>query len=154
MFDEMVTFTHVLLGVLGTLFALWVFVELLNASEKNFGRIKFMSLMVPIFMVLTLIVGGYGYLAIYPAHKNIILKGPWPLSHGFFMETKEHVFFLLMLLGIYLPIVTRSAKILTNNGLRILGISVAVLIVFLGLFMEGFGSIIVKGLQEALMVVK
>jgi hypothetical protein len=151
MFDEIVTFTHILLGVMGTMFAIWVFVELLNAGEKNFARIKVVSLFVPILLLLALVFGGYTYLFIYPAHKKIILGGPWPASHNYFMETKEHVLFLAMMLGIYLPVVTRSPKLLTDNGVRILGMVVALLIVFIGLFLEGFGSIITKGLQEALL---
>lgn len=52
-------------------------------------------------------------------------------AHNYFMEIKEHVFFVILLLGIFLPI--------------------AALIVLMGFFVEGAGGIIGKSVIFGLM---
>ena len=79
---------------------LWVFVEALNAREENARRIRGGAAAVAICMCAACVLGGYWYLTAYPAEKAIILKGPWPSAHNVFMETKEHLFFAMLILAL------------------------------------------------------
>jgi hypothetical protein len=47
-------------------------------------------------MWLSLLIGGYRYVASYKVDKAIILKGPWPFAHSYFMETKEHLVIIII----------------------------------------------------------
>jgi hypothetical protein len=100
-------------------------------------------------MVAAGMLGGYWYTNFYPADKAIILKGPWPFAHNLFMETKEHLFFLVLVLALYLAIAARE-KLRANSSGRNMVLCVSMLIVLGGLAMEGFGSIINHGAELAL----
>ena len=93
-----------LFGVACIVATVWVFVDVLNASESNLARIRLMSRAAAVFMWLAFVIAGYWYVFSYKADKAIILKGPWPFAHNFFMETKEHLVIMLLLLATYLPI--------------------------------------------------
>jgi hypothetical protein len=142
--------THVMLGVLCILASLWVFVEALNASESNRGRIRLLSRFVPVVMAAGFLIAGCWYVNIYPADKAIILKGPWPFAHDFFMETKEHLVILLLLLTAYLPIAA-SHNLAVNRDARRLTLWVSALIVLTGLVMEGEGGVISMGVRMGLL---
>ena len=103
-------------------------------------------------MVMTagFLVAGYWYVNLYPADKAIILKGPWPFAHDFFMETKEHLVLMLLLLTAYLPIVA-SANLALNHDARRLTLWVSALIVLMGLLMEGEGGVISMGVRMGLL---
>lgn len=150
MVTEIILMLHVLFGVLCILTALWVFVDTLNVSEKNLRRIKQFSLVAAIFMWLAFIAGGYWYVDFYPADKAIILKGPWPFAHKYFMETKEHLVIMLLLLATYLPIAA-SNNLAASKDARRLVLWVAALIPLLGLLIEGHGAIIAMGVKVALL---
>ena len=139
-----------MLGVLGTLLALWVFVEALNAREQNAQRIRTAALAVTTFMVAAWISGGYWYLHFYPAEKAIILGGPWPSAHNLFMETKEHLFFITLILALYLPIVAAD-KLYANAIARKMVLSVTLLIVCTGMFTEAAGAVVDHGVKIALL---
>ncbi len=143
--------SHVAFGVLGILAGIWVFVEVLNVSEGNKGRIKKASIAVAVFMWLAYISAGYWYVNLYGADKAVIKAGPWPWAHGFFMEVKEHIFFTLLLLSTYLPIAVYSNSLLANKKARNLVLVVAGLIVILGLTMEGFGAVVAMGVKMGLL---
>ena len=142
--------THVMLGVLCILASLWVFVEALNGSESNRGRIRLLSRFVPVVMAAGFLIAGCWYVNIYPADKAIILKGPWPFAHDFFMETKEHLVILLLLLTAYLPIAA-SHNLAVNRDARRLTLWVSALIVLTGLVMEGEGGVISMGVRMGLL---
>ncbi len=89
--NDAMLLAHATLGVLGSLAALWVFVETLNAGEENGSRIRAAALGVTVCMVAAWIVGGYWYLHFYPAERALILAGPWPLAHSVFMETWRNI---------------------------------------------------------------
>ncbi|MGH9689785.1 MAG: hypothetical protein ACRD4C_01545 [Candidatus Acidiferrales bacterium] len=135
--------------MLGTLSALWVFVEALNAREGNAGRIRNGGVFTASFMVAAGILGGFWYTKFYPADKAIILKGPWPFAHNLFMETKEHLFFLVLILALYLAIAARG-KLYANSSARNMVLCVSMLIVLSGLTMEGFGGTVDRGDELAL----
>jgi hypothetical protein len=146
---DIILFAHPTFGVLGILSALWVFVEALNASDSNRTRIRRMALLVPLFMVLAWLLGGYWYVTHYGVDKAVILNGPWPFAHDVFMETKEHLFFVPAILALYLPIVA-AANLAVNRGARTMVLVVAALIVVNGLVIEGAGAVINHGAKLAL----
>jgi len=156
MWKELMTMPHVIFGVFGILFALWVAVEAANSSEANQRRLKLASIGTTLFLWLSYLIGGWWYVVYYGAavsnsDKSIILAGPWKWSHSFFMETKEHIFFMLLFLSILLPIVTFRNQIFKDTKVRNLTIVIALTIVVLGLGMEGFGAMISKGIKMSLM---
>ena len=156
MWKELMTMPHVIFGVFGILFAVWVAVEAANSSEANQRRLKLASIGTTLFLWLSYLIGGWWYVVYYGAavsnsDKSIILAGPWKWSHSFFMETKEHLFFMMLFLSILLPIVTFRNQIFKDTKVRNLTIVIALTIVVLGLSMEGFGAMISKGIKMSLM---
>jgi len=132
---------HPALGGIATLAALWVFVDTLTTGEGSLPRIRNVSILCAILIWLTNIVGGYWYVVYYAPEKAVIKAGPWPFAHGFFMETKEHIFLMLLLLATYLPIAA-SGNLAANKAARKVVLWVAALIVPVSLSMEGSGAII------------
>jgi hypothetical protein len=147
---EIVLLGHVLFGVGCLLTTVWLFVEVLNAHEANLARIRWMSRAAAVFMWLAFAVGGYWYVVDYKADKDVILKGPWPLAHNFFMETKEHCVITLLLLASYLPIAAAN-NLAVNKEARRLVLWVAALVAVLALMAEGHGAIISMGVKVALL---
>ncbi len=82
--------------------------------------------------------------------KAIILKGPSPFAHEYFMETKEHLVIMLLLLATYLPLAT-SNNLVASKDARRLVLWVAGIIPLLGLMIEGHGAIIAMGVKVALL---
>jgi len=148
--SDAILLAHSTFGVLGTLSAVWVFVETLNAGERNAGRLRRAASVTALAMVAALILGGYWYLHFYPADKATILKGPWPWAHTVFMETKEHLFFITLILSFYFPIAARD-KLRANAMARKMVLCVAMLIALSGLAIEGAGAIINHGAKVALL---
>jgi hypothetical protein len=149
-FSEVILMTHVLFGMLCIVASVWVFVDALNASEANQARIKVLSIAVPVFMWLAYLIGGYWYVVFYSTDKALILKGPWPFAHNFFMEMKEHVALMLLLLATYLPIAA-SSSLFSNKSARSVVLCVAGLIVLIGMALDGSGAIIGMGAKVALL---
>ncbi len=150
MSEELILMLHPALGILALVAAVWVFVETLNASDSNYGRIRNASVLTAVLMWLTYIVGGYWYVIFYGADKAIIKAGPWPFSHSFFMETKEHLFFMLLLLSTYLPIAAWS-DIVKQVSRRKLVLWTSALVIVLTFAMEGEGAVISMGVKAALL---
>lgn len=141
---------HVFFGVACLLATVWLFVEVLNASECNLKRIRKASFVAAIFMWLAFVVGGYWYVTSYGADKAVILKGPWPFAHSLFMETKEHLVIMLLMLVTYLPIAAAS-NLAANQDARRVVLWVAGLVVLLAFTMEGEGGIIAMGVKMGLL---
>jgi hypothetical protein len=148
--SDIILLAHASFGVLGSLAALWVFIEALNARAESEGRMRMAATVGAIAMGAAWILGGYWYVHFYPAEKAIILKGPWPFAHNIFMETKEHLFFITGLLSFYLVIAVRD-KIYSSAAARKMVLSVSLLIVLTGLAVEGAGAIIDHGVKIALL---
>ena len=148
--NDLILLAHATLGVLGTLSALWVFVETLNAQEQNAQRIRRLAVAVAILMVAAGTLGGYWYLRFYPIERALILKGPWPFAHSLFMETKEHLFLMTLILAFYLPIAARD-RLYSNAVARKMVLCVSMLIVLTGLSIEGAGAVIDHGVKVALL---
>ena len=147
---ELILMAHVLFGVACLIASVWIFVEVLHASEANQGRIRKMSWAAAVAMWLAFCIAGYWYARFYPVDKAIILKGPWPFAHSFFMETKEHLVIMLLLLVTYLPIVA-SHNLAANKGERRVVLWVAGMIALVALMMEGEGAMIAMGVKVALL---
>ncbi len=141
---------HATLGLFFILGTLWIFVDTLNVNENNIARIRALSLGVAVVMWLAYLVGGYWYVLYYTPEKDIILKGPWPFAHDFFMETKEHLVFMIVMLATFLPILA-SNDFLRSKGVRSLMLWVAGLMIVIGIAMEGAGAIISIGAKIALL---
>ena len=150
MFIQGVMMSHVALGVVGIMIAVALFVDVLNVNEGNIERIKKLSLAVAVLIVLAYLIGGYWYVVYYGHDRDIIKAGQWPWAHNFFMEVKEHIFFAMLLLSIYLPIAVYGNVPLTDKLKRSLVLGVSALIVILGFLMEGAGGIISKGVTMGL----
>ena len=148
--SDIILLAHATFGVLGTLSAVWVFVEALNAREDNADRTRRVALVVAACMFAAWILGGYWYIRFYPADKATILSGPWPFAHNIFMETKEHLFFVTAVLALLLPIATRE-KLYANAAARQLVLAVAALTAITGLALEGAGAVIDHGVKIALL---
>ena len=148
--SDVILLAHSTFGVFGTMAALWVFVEALNAREENAGRIRKAALLASLCMSLTWILGGYWYIHFYPTDRAMILRGPWPFAHTLFMETKEHLFFITLILSFYLPIAAAD-KLYANGAARKMVLCVAMLIVLSGLAIEGSGAVINHGVKVALL---
>lgn len=146
--SDIILFAHPTFGVLAILAAVWVFAETLNASPANAARIRLAALAVTGFIVLAWMFGGFWYVNYYYADKAVILKGPWPWAHDFFMETKEHLFFIPLILALYLPFVAWN-KLSTSAGARNMVLAVTALIILNGLAIEGAGAIINYGVKVA-----
>jgi hypothetical protein len=137
--------SHVLFGVLGTLVAVALFFDVLNLSQANITRVKRLCLVAVILFVLSYLMGGYWYVVNYAAEKALILAGPWPWAHTYFMEVKEHLFFMIILLALYLPMLVYNKQLLERTGIEVITLTVLGLLVILGLTMDGFGAIIAMG---------
>ena len=146
--SDIILFAHPTFGVLGILGAVWVFVEALNASEGNARRIRTAAIAVAVFMGLAWVFGGYWYVNYYAPEKAIILKGPFPWAHTLVMETKEHLFFIPLVLAFYLPFATRD-KLFAKTAARTMVLSVAALIALSGFAIEGGGALINYGVKAA-----
>lgn len=136
---------HVVFGMFGILAALWLYVEALNNTEANQGRIRVASLILAICIWLSYLLGGYYYVNYYASSKAVIVAGPFPWAHSFFMELKEHLFFALLLLATFAPIAVYSDNLFTNKKVRNLVLWVAGFTVILGLIMDGSGAMIIMG---------
>jgi hypothetical protein len=147
--SDLILFAHPTCGVLATLAGVWVIVEALNATEANQARTRRAAFAVAILLCLAWILGGYWYVTYYGDEKAIILKGPWPLAHSVFMETKEHLFFIPLILGLYLPIVA-ARNLARDRAARAMVVTVAGLIALNALAIEGAGAIINHGAKAAL----
>lgn len=149
--SDIILLSHPIFGVLGIIAAVWVFVEALNASPANAARIRSMAYAVTVFMLLAWVLGGYWYVNFYAADKAVIQAGPFPWAHGLIMETKEHLFFMTLILALLLPITTR-ASLASNKSARTMTLVVSALIALSGLAVEGAGALINFGAKAALAV--
>jgi len=150
MSKELVLMLHPAFGVLAILATVWLFTETLNASSTNTQRIRTAGMSVSVLMWLSYLVGGYWYVAYYGSDKAIIKAGPWPFAHSLVMETKEHLFLMLLLLATYLAILTRR-NLVNDAATRTLVLWSSGMVILVGLAMEGAGAFISMGVKVALL---
>ena len=148
--NEMILMAHVLFGVTCMITAVGLFVDVLHASPANQARIRIMSWIVAAVMWSAFFIAGYWYVVDYKLDKAIILKGPWPMAHNFFMETKEHLVIMLLLLTTYLPIAASNNLAVDKDARRVV-LWVTGLIAVMALAMDGEGGIIAMGVKVGLL---
>ena len=149
-FRDVLLFVHPTFGVLAILAAVWVGVEVLNASPDNHERTVLAGWTLAGLFAATWFFAGWYYTIYYHGgDQQIIEKGPAPWAHAFFMETKEHLFFIPLVLALFLPFVTRL-NLAANKTARMMVLAVATLIVLDGLAIEGAGAIINWGAKTTL----
>jgi hypothetical protein len=142
---------HVLAGTLGSSAALWALVDLKNIQNGSAGRIAKACLAEFIFTLGSFAAGAWFYIFYYPEEKQIILNGPTPEAHTFFMEVKEHLFFILLLLSVYLLTLTRNLAATTEPA-KVRIIKVVLLSIFImGFVMIAFGEFIDMGVKSGLL---
>jgi hypothetical protein len=149
--SHVILMLHPMLGVLFILANVWIFADSLQLGPGNKGRVVKLCFLSAILMWLTYLIGGYWYVVYFAADKKIILGGPWPAAHTFFMEMKEHVLLMLVLLATYLPIAAKEKQPVAGAERSIL-LWVSGLNVLLGLVMDGAGAIISMGAKVALLL--
>jgi hypothetical protein len=144
---------HAVLGEIGALAFLWVFVELLSPTESRLRRARVAAFLGMLFLIGAWIVGGYNYVVEYGAVvKPVIKAGPLPWAHEVITETKEHVFlFLPFLATLGWGLLGRfQNEFVQNRNLRIAVLLVSGLIVLLAFSMAAMGFIISSGFRAAL----
>jgi hypothetical protein len=150
MFKDVFLLVHPTLGVLGVLAALWVFVEALKVDEKGLQRMKIASVTAALLMLLTWPAGGVWDSLFYAADREFIERGPWAFVGDTVMEVKEHLFVLVLLLALYLPILVFRANLIAERSARLATLVVAALVVLSGLAMEGAGAVLGLSVKTAL----
>ena len=121
--NVIILMSHVVFGIGCMVAAIWLFVDVLNASEANLGRIRLVSKIAAASMWLAFIAGGYWYVTFYKFDKAIILaenNKSWHFAHELVMETKEHLVFILLLLATYLPIVAANNLSANKDARRLM----------------------------------
>lgn len=139
---EALLFVHPTLGVLGILSALWVFVEAYKLDESRLRRMRWVSLLGGGLFLLTWFSGGLWDAFFYEADRAVMQKGSWAFVGSTTMELKEHLFVVVLLLALYLPILAFAADLRHPATTRLPTMTVAALIVLLGLAMEGAGAVL------------
>jgi len=148
--NNIILMAHVLCGVSCLIGALWVFVDTVNAAPVHLWRIRAVSLGSAVAMWLAFLIAGYWYILFYPKDKAVILKGPWPMAHNFFMESKEHFVIMLLMAVTFLPIAAAS-DLAANRSARHVVLWVSGLVVVLALGADFFGAVIGMGVKVALL---
>ncbi len=156
MANELLILGHATVGSLATLTSVWLLVELFHAKDGNVQRIKYLSVLVNIFIWLSYIVGGWYYVYDYSTLDKYIIKGStdlgfsgslWKFAHAFFTESKEHFFFLGIVMALYLLLLAyRSSFVADKSTRQTMTVLVAFLVVG-GLVLEGWGAIMAMGVR-------
>lgn len=150
MSKELTTNIHALFGVLAAIAAVMLFIKVKKTNETSTKRIKILSIIATISIWLSYIFGGYLYVNLYAPDKAIIKASTMSWAHYLIMETKEHAFFILLLLSTYLSIIILRNKINDDKNIRKLILTISFLIIFLVLGMGIFGRIVTKGVEVGL----
>jgi len=151
--SEIILMCHVFFGIACLIAAVWLFVDVLHASEANIARIRRISRAAAGAMWLAFIAGGYWYVTFYKSDKAIILgehNQPWHFAHELVMETKEHLVIMLLLLATYLPIAASNNLVASKDARRLM-LWAAALTALLALAMDGEGGIIAMGVKMGLL---
>lgn len=144
---------HAGLGEAGALAFLWVFIEMLNPSERRLQRARIAASLGVLFLLGAWIAGGYYYVNDYGSLvKPVIKAGPLPWVHGVITETKEHLFLFIPFLAVFVWGLLRRFKdeFIQNKNLRISVLLVSILVVLLAFAMAGMGVLISSGFRAAL----
>jgi fumarate reductase subunit D len=145
---------HPTLGVLGVLASLWVFVEAIRLDPGGLRRMKVASLLAAVLIAATWLAGGLWDAAYFEADQKILATGPWAFFGNTGMEIKEHLFPIILVLALYLPIAVFRGDLLSDRGNRFVVGTVSAFVVLCGLAMEGVGAVLAMSVKVALVQVR
>lgn len=142
MLKDALLLIHPTTGVLGAMAALWVLSESIRLDPSGLWRVRTASIISAVLFVTTWLAGGIWDQMNFDAERDFVAKGSWAFFGNTGMEMKEHLFPIIMLLALYLPIVAFRGNLAAERGHRVI-IGIASLLVLLGaLAMEGAGAIL------------
>jgi len=150
MLKDLFLLVHPTTGILGSLAAVWVFVETVKVDADGLRRIKFASMTAAALMVLTWLAGGVWDWVYYAGDMEFVDKGIWAPVGDAAMEFKEHYMAVVLLLAVYLPIAAFRGYLPTSRGERLLVLSVSGLLALSGLAMEGAGAVLAMSVKSGL----
>ena len=150
--NGLVMLSHAVFGVFANLALVWLYAEALNASKNNLKRVKLATYHVVVWITLTFVVGGFWYIGYYGYDKGILLKSGLANIHKFFTETKEHIFFIVLILSYYLPFITLRHDLSQNEQAKKAALVLTMVVGLLVFYVEGAGAIIAQGVKAALML--
>jgi glucan phosphoethanolaminetransferase (alkaline phosphatase superfamily) len=140
--------THVFFALVAIVLAAWLIGEL-KRKDPDPKTIRYLAFAIAFLVWLSFISGGAWYVTNYGVDKAVIKESPYKWTHSFGMETKEHLFFVGLLMATALPILVYSTEPLTNGKGKKLLLTLVVLIVIGGIFLEIIGGAISIGAKEA-----
>lgn len=134
---------HVLAGLAGTL---WYGASWLGLERKDplLGRLKKYTLFGLLAMLVSWITAALYYTGYYGGTvRRVIIDGPYPWAHEFFMEAKEHVFLFLPLLSLAVTLMfwMLGDRLWTQPGLQSLTAKLLGVIVTIGSLMAIMGVV-------------
>ncbi len=150
MFEGILLLLHPAIAVITMLLIVWLIVSV-KCQNINEARVKKLSLAIAFFMLVIWVLAGYWYVVFYSTDKSVIIQSSWSFAHKFFMETKEHIFFVVLILSLYLPIVAFKNNIATNKTAQNLIMTLGIILLTLMLYIDGAGAIISHGAEIAYM---
>lgn len=148
---ELILLTHIASASIGILATIWVIAETLNARAENLFRIRAVSIIAVVAMFSAWIFGGYWYVNYYPVDKAILLAGNHKFAHEILMETKEHLFFVVMILVIYLHLIALKNNLADNKSARKLIYVVGALVLATAFIMGELGGSVALGVKGSLL---
>ncbi len=151
MFKGFLLLLHPALAIISIILIVWLICSI-KCNDINEKKIKNLSTLIAILSIFIWIIAGYWYVVFYPTDKAMLIKGSWDFAHKFFMESKEHIFFIFLILSLYLPIVTFTNNIKKNKIVQNLIITIGVLLLVLIFYMDGAGAIISYGSKISYML--
>ena len=135
---------HVIIGLIGVIACAGVWINMLKRNP-SLKFLKWSSAVGFISFIVSWFIGGY-YYAIYYGKtvKPLIMKGPYPWAHSFFMEAKEHIFLFLPFLAValFIALLMLGERIEAEAPLKKALTWLAGVIVVLGISMALSGIII------------
>ncbi len=132
---------HPILGMVAIFLLFWAMI--LGFYQRDFLLQKKLLALVVLFLFLSWIVGGYFYINFYGEHKKIILHSSYAFIHKIFMESKEHIFLLVLIASFYLPFGVSEKE-------KRAPLKLEILLFLLLLFIEGSGALISNAYKIAI----
>ncbi|MGB9659176.1 MAG: hypothetical protein ACPLY9_01435, partial [Nitrososphaerales archaeon] len=142
--DEVMVGFHAILGLLALIGGTWFFAEM-RKRQVDIRTVKFLSLAIASLVWITWLTGGWWYVNYYPVDRAVINAGAMPYAHSLVMETKEHIFYIGLLIATTLPIYVYglSNKLVAGDaGAKRLLMALAVIVVLGGIVLESAGGLI------------
>jgi len=151
MVHEALLLIHPVFGVIGTMAALWVLVEVIRFDPAGLWRLKAASVLAAVLLIGTWLGGGLWDEAYFDGDRDILEKGSWAFFGNTGMEMKEHFFTIVVVLALYLPIVAFRGNLAADRGNRIVLAVASTFVVLGGLAMEAAGAVLAISIKVALL---